>query len=441
MSKNKNDINQLSPELLEAYLDGTLSNEDQHKIEKLALASEFESDAIEGYAENDVDITGELNALNKKLEDRIKTEKNSGFSYWLKIAATVIILATATILILEFSFNNNSKTTIGQAEKIELPQNNTIPGQKSDSQAKLERPESNRQRSAKNQISSINEPEEAAEEQVAEIQNFAEADGSDNTTQNMIADVEIVEKKAPLLDTKEPKNIAEPEPITETEASEMLQGKVSGVVVSRSAGKKETTPDSKQIKGKVISDEDGAPLPGVNVIVKGTTTGTVTDVNGEFTIDKDDLFDNATLVASFIGFENSEVPVENQEEITISLGTDVSQLSEVVVTGYSRTQKDKPYSYSGASPSIGIPAYKDYLKENAQHPPGTTEKLKGKVVVKFDINPDSSLSNFVIKKSLGKPYDDEALRLIKEGPAWGPAKRNDVPVSDRARVVVKFEKD
>jgi len=89
------------------------------------------------------------------------------------------------------------------------------------------------------------------------------------------------------------------------------------------------------VKGKV-TDDTGAPVPGANVIIKGTTTGTITDVNGEYTLTVPGS--DAVLAISYIGFVSQEITVGSQTDIRVSLVTDISTLQEVVVVGYG-TQK------------------------------------------------------------------------------------------------------
>lgn len=87
-----------------------------------------------------------------------------------------------------------------------------------------------------------------------------------------------------------------------------------------------------------VTDDTGAPLPGANVVVKGTTNGTQTDFDGNYTITADE---NATLVFSYIGFATQEIPINGQTTIDITLSEDTNQLSEVVVLGYaSQTRGD-----------------------------------------------------------------------------------------------------
>jgi len=88
----------------------------------------------------------------------------------------------------------------------------------------------------------------------------------------------------------------------------------------------------KTISGKVTAAEDGTTLPGVNVVVKGTTNGTVTDSDGQFRITISG--DAETLIFSFIGFQTQEVSISNRTTIDVSMGNDVQQLNEVVVVGY-----------------------------------------------------------------------------------------------------------
>lgn len=86
------------------------------------------------------------------------------------------------------------------------------------------------------------------------------------------------------------------------------------------------------ISGTVISQEDGTGLPGVNVIVKGTNQGTVTDVEGAFKISLNT--NDAILVFSFIGYVTEEIGTNSRSVIDVQMKQDLKQLQEVVVTGY-----------------------------------------------------------------------------------------------------------
>ena len=92
----------------------------------------------------------------------------------------------------------------------------------------------------------------------------------------------------------------------------------------------------KTVSGTVGSAEEG-PLPGVNVLVKGTSTGTVTDIEGNYSLSVPASSD--TLVFSSIGYANQEVAIGDQTTIDITLGEDIQSLSEVVVIGYGTQEK------------------------------------------------------------------------------------------------------
>jgi TonB-linked SusC/RagA family outer membrane protein len=110
------------------------------------------------------------------------------------------------------------------------------------------------------------------------------------------------------------------------------------------------------VSGSVTSSEDGSPLPGVNVVVKGTATGTVTDANGAYRLSAPGL--DGVLVFSFIGLTTQEVEIGQRTVVNVQLTQDVTQLGEVVVTaqgyvretrtiGYSATQVDNDEATKG----------------------------------------------------------------------------------------------
>jgi len=90
------------------------------------------------------------------------------------------------------------------------------------------------------------------------------------------------------------------------------------------------------VSGTVL-DSDNIPLAGASVVLKGTTTGTQTDFDGNFSLDK--VPSNGTLVISYIGYAAKEVSVANQKQITITLQEDAQSLDEVVVVGYGTQKK------------------------------------------------------------------------------------------------------
>ncbi len=95
-------------------------------------------------------------------------------------------------------------------------------------------------------------------------------------------------------------------------------------------------PSNNLVRGRIV-DENGKGFPGVNVLIKGTTIGTVTDAVGYYSIPL--TSDAQSLVCSFVGYQTHEVSIGNQNEINLQLSPDVAMLSEVVVVGYRAQSK------------------------------------------------------------------------------------------------------
>ncbi len=95
-----------------------------------------------------------------------------------------------------------------------------------------------------------------------------------------------------------------------------------------------------------VTDQDGGPLPGVNIIIKGTTVGVVSDMNGKYQIETNS---ESTLSFSFIGFLTQDVPVAGKTEVNVKLVQGDLQMDEVVVVGYGTIKKT---DISGAVASV-----------------------------------------------------------------------------------------
>lgn len=93
-----------------------------------------------------------------------------------------------------------------------------------------------------------------------------------------------------------------------------------------------------------VHDEQGQPLPGVSVLLKGTTVGTVTDASGNYSIQAPDT--HGTLVFSYVGFETKEVPMNSQTNLDVVLGSSVSAISQVVVTALGIKRESKALTYA-----------------------------------------------------------------------------------------------
>ncbi len=91
------------------------------------------------------------------------------------------------------------------------------------------------------------------------------------------------------------------------------------------------------VSGIVTERDTGIPIPGANIVIKGTTTGTTTNFDGEYTLEGVNLDD--VIVVSYIGFESQEIPYTGQETINVRLAPDTALLEEVVLIGYGSTRR------------------------------------------------------------------------------------------------------
>ena len=135
------------------------------------------------------------------------------------------------------------------------------------------------------------------------------------------------------------------------------------------------------VTGTVIETDTGDPIPGVNVVVKGTTNGTVTDLDGKYSVTFSD--EGAILVYSFVGYVTQEMQIGNQSAIDISLDSDVTALSEVVVIGYG-TQEKKEITSAVASVKA-----EDFNVGNVQNPAQLIQgKVAGLTITRAGANPN-----------------------------------------------------
>jgi TonB family protein len=216
------------------------------------------------------------------------------------------------------------------------------------------------------------------------------------------------------------------------------------------------------IKGKVVEAETGSPLPGVSVIWKGHTSGTVTDMNGDFILELPD--GNPELVYSFVGFESviSKGTGPHRVEMergTISIKMDGVSSSDEAIKKETQRQKDQQKKLSvlqseqgeGNDKEVfwvvediahfpgGRPALKKYLEDNIRYPADARDG-KTEVQVQFTIKTNGSVDDVKIHKTGNRKMDKEAVRLVSDMPDWIPAKQRDKPVSSQYIVPVVFEK-
>ena len=173
------------------------------------------------------------------------------------------------------------------------------------------------------------------------------------------------------------------------------------ISVSRSKQSHEVATEEqagKKLTGAIL-DNNGEPIVGANIVVKGTTIGTITDVDGSFSLD---VPEKGTLVISYIGYLTKEIPIGKGNTLKISLQEDTQALEEVVVVGYGTQKK---VNLTGAVSSV------KFDEEMTNRPiTDASQALSGKV------------SGVWVSQNIGKPGSDEAQLRIR---GWGTLNNSD----------------
>jgi len=457
---------------IEKYLRGELTPAEMHALERKALNDPFLADALEGAQLSGVEnFQADIASLQASLQNRLHSKSGKVVSLWIwpmRIAAGLLVLAASTFIIYSLVEQNQSSNKIAQVEKAPAAaeeksataadstttNTNAVAGDVHDDDQELlsmAKPEEPKPSSVRSHVVTKPHPAETKVSE-SEIRTLQDA--------QLAGEVEVekdeVKKEAPPLSgyVNVDKVAAKSEPVTEAAeqsptyaytpekkvaADDNAKPKAIAGAPAESRARDVSAVATTTIRGKVTSAEDGTGLPGVNVIVIGTNTGTVTDMEGNYHLTVETP--NPELSFSFIGLESTEVEVGDEKEIDVAMNLDVSQLSEVVVVGYgaeNKTEEEIP-TMEFAAPIGGRAAFKKYLEQSLRYPEQALEnKIEGKVTVQFTVETTGKLTNFKVIKGLGYGCDEEVIRLIKKGPKWAATKRDDEPVQDKVKVRMRF---
>ncbi len=140
------------------------------------------------------------------------------------------------------------------------------------------------------------------------------------------------------------------------------------IVISLKENVRELSDLQQRIVRGVIKDEKGNPVPGATIQIKGTSIGTLTDLNGNYVLES--VPPQSTLVVSFIGYKSQEIPVDDKTQINISLEQDVTALNEVVVVGYGTQRRE---AVTGSVSSIAGDVLRDIPSSNL------TQSIQGRL--------------------------------------------------------------
>ena len=420
MSKFRDDPPFLTAELLQKYRDGTLAPEERAQVEAWRSQDPFAADALEGVlqASDGTTFDTDVSDLRTQLHNRSRRSRKVS-TYTLPVAASIALLLIASYITYDYIFGNPPLSAIHSP--------------------------------AANQTS-INKQEELPISPVAPVASLPPAELTNRTVSKLLPRRQV----AQLSDKERPykaidKQFDRYEEITIESVDQRISQNQIPVIAKEaitslpvpSVSKHAAAPsqDIRSITGQVTDQEGGDPLPGVNVLVEGTTQGGVTDIDGKYQLSIASYDSAPVLVFSAVGYANEKVPLsKKQDTANAALAADLQGLSEVVVVGYgSRSKAEESSLGTTARPKTGMRAFRRYLQDSIRYPETQRAVRKKSVRVAFSVLPDGSLDNFLIRKSEGDWYDQEAIRLIQQGPTWEAGTENGHPVAQKVTVRVRFK--
>lgn len=420
----------LSQYQLVRYNEGEMNDTEMHQVEMHLLSCDLCTDALEGIALMDYDtLAPAVQGLKERLSYRIgKSRKRdrSPIWRWAAIAAVLLLSSFAIMLILDTANVAEDSIVKKDAVKEEIPtpvankplkelETDTFMVQESMTVKEIS------PHKAKKEVQSSFLSYEINRTQIGRTDR--QKTTAENRTVLPNFDIDGHSEAPETIALSNEEEIEESEVKSAKSADKIVEESLSGSTIGVRIGDSENAVEHRIISGKIF-DNSGAPIPGANVILKGSTKGTVSDINGEYTLSlpKSDT----ALEISFIGFSTEEIFVnDTTKTLNTTLGSDMTALSEVVVTGYGTRNKrkitgavsvEKPSTL--ARPLDGRRKFDKYIKQNLFTEEAEKIGVKGDIKVSFFIAENGTLSNIKIIDSIGYGLDEKAVQLLKDGPKW-----------------------
>lgn len=409
--------------VLEDYLDGKLDAKTMNRVEREALEDPFVAEALAGLSASPKRSLASISLLQKQLQDRIadhQAEKKTKVITWqrLSIAATaaVLFIAVSVVFWMKEVAQRNQLAKQGKEVEVNLnPAAGTVVPADQSALAKNKVAESTEAPAAGQAAATAGASADivakeaviAAAVQAARTNSYAA-----NTQKKATVDrnQELI-SAAPVSDAVSNQAMAS-DVVSSDRMAKVAQSAYASPMAKSMRTRAVPAP---MIQGKVVSDVDGKPLSGVAVqAFPGTVGGVaITGVNGEFKIPADSIGKVYTVALTHQGYAAEQVVVRLNEPLDITLKKELNPAL-------------------AAKPVSGWAKYEQYLQENNQLTKEST--LGATLELSFAIGKDGRPYDFKILRTFGSKYEQEAIRLISEGPKW------ELPADPKARLKlgVKF---
>ena len=401
---------------LKEYIQGKRHGKEANRLEREAMSDPFLQDAIDGYDSVAGDHLSAIEKLEKKVAAKpSRTDKR----VWIwATAALLVLLLGIPFLLRQPALNEEMIIASNESGRddteMTTPENDSV---------------------LMTTHRAVEAEKKALPDHISEEKGNDEEKRMDDVTVLTIPAGEApVRQKKQLVETSVNRNPLKQPRILDRSIQERLQGSVAGIAVTSENEQRAeerihirgiSTPgqsDRKLVQGR-LTDETGDPLIGANVNLQNSTVGTVTDTEGNFTIDLPKET-QGTLLASYIGMENREIPlVEHIGTVVMEADTDL--LSEVVVVGYG-TQRKKVETGAVTKQTEVIPTFGEaefirYFEEN--YDKQICEELAVAFVVTFFIDSNGHPGSIHIKENNCPAMVTEIKRLLLGSPLWSDVNR------------------
>ncbi len=248
-------------------------------------------------------------------------------------------------------------------------------------------------------------------------------------------------------------------PEVSNELAEISNAKVNdltSIVKAEEVKSVENSSDEKfKLSGTVVEAErKNVPVIGASVLIKGTTMGTLTDMDGKFTlpVKKGDV-----IQVSFVGYQTQSVVVKDESPLTILMRDDVQSMEEMVVVGqtpkeevkYTKVEVEETeepqekviFQVVEEMPEFpgGMGEAMKFLAKNIKYPVAAQQaKIEGRVIVQFVVERDGSISDVHTLRGVNPDLDAEAIRVVSLMPKWKPGKQRGKAVAVKYTMPIMF---
>ncbi len=447
--------NQHSNNSLEKYLKyfrNLISGKERHAFEKNMMQDKFEEEAFDGLSQLKADeFNSDIAELQKKIAERTRSKKIIAMPILRYAAAAVLVLSIGTLVILIRQSSKDISKLAEQQVEEDTSTSQTAPLEReSDTLKKNIAYIQNLKKESKEEI--IQEAPTGKYEPALQKPDVIHAEEEKTVLSNELTDKYETEVAEPI-DAEESVQY-EIATFYKDEMAKLATERNLQAKKSRAASSAYTPPAQTTVTGQVLSAADEAPLAGVDIQVKGTPVGTISDADGNFRIEIPEA-DTPVLRFASAGFMTEEHVVSGVNNITVALNEEQGAYDEVAVVEYAPEGKtERAEAVAGVQskdekmvstisvppkPIIGITAFKKYIRESTNY--NKLPEFNKPVTVKlnFVVDQNGIIDDIVVLQEADKDFNEEAIRLLKEGPAWTPGTENGILIKEKVTLKIKFE--